>query len=155
MHQLCFDIHHLVLTTAKCQPVVPPPRKYNAGNIFRSQSFKRTANFLRMCVCVWECSFPVNKLNELLTLQKRSPNPLQQKRHQIVWYTTGSTHWTEARIITTLVMPIIELENSRGLTLSSQPGSMSSDSANIILSMSIKDDVYSAGEWWQVSGYSF
>lgn len=50
MHQLCFDIHHLVLTTAKCQRIVPPPREHNAGNIFRSQSFKRVANSLRMCV---------------------------------------------------------------------------------------------------------
>lgn len=81
MHQLCFDIHHLMLTTAKCQLIVPPPRKHNAGNIFRSQSFKRLANSLcvRVCACL-----SVKKLNELLTLQKRSFSPLQRKRHQIV-----------------------------------------------------------------------
>lgn len=39
-------------------------------------------SYVCMCVCV--CAFPVKKLNELLTLQKRSPNALQQKRHQIV-----------------------------------------------------------------------
>lgn len=55
MHQLCFDIHHLMLTTAKCQLIVPPPRKHNAGNIFRSQSFKRLANSLCASVCVPFC----------------------------------------------------------------------------------------------------
>lgn len=128
MHQVCFDIHHLVLTTAKCQLIVPPPRKHNAGNIFRSQSFLKDCKFsmcmylyacVFVCVCVHMCvcAFPVRKLNELLTLQKRSSSPLQQRRHQMVYYTAGSTHWTEAWIIITLVIPIIELGNSGGLTL--------------------------------------
>lgn len=51
MHQLCFDIHHLVLTTAKCQLIVPPSRKHNAENIFRSQSFERIGNFVCLCAC--------------------------------------------------------------------------------------------------------
>lgn len=74
MHQLCFDIHHLVLTTAKCQPVVPPPRKYNAGNIFRSQSFKRTANVLHMCVCVCE-SVPFLSTNSMSCLHYKRDLP--------------------------------------------------------------------------------
>lgn len=80
MHHLCFDIHHLVLTTAKCHLIVPWPWKHKARNIFRSQSFKTIADsvLVYVCVCVWGvCSFLVKNLNMLLTLQKRAFRPLK------------------------------------------------------------------------------
>lgn len=125
MHQLCFDIHHLLLTAAERQPVVPQPRKHNVGNIFRSQTFERTVHFSYMCVRVCICEFfiSVNKLNELLTLQKSPPLPLplQQERHQRAkerGYTAGSTHHrTQAWIIRPRVTPITEVGNGGGLTL--------------------------------------
>lgn len=119
MHPLCFDIHHLLLTTAERQPVVPQPRKHNAGNIFRSQTFKRTAHFSSVCVCVCEFFISVNKLNELLTLQKRPPPPSlgNGRDTKEFGYTTGSTQRSEAWMIRPLVPPITEVENSRGLTL--------------------------------------
>lgn len=50
--------------------------------IYSGHKVLKGLQILYVCVCV--CAFTVKKLNELLTLQKRYPSPLQQKRHQIV-----------------------------------------------------------------------
>lgn len=75
-----------------------------------------------MCLCVCACEFfiSVNKLNELLTLQRDPPLPpslCKRKDTKEFGYTTGSTQRTEAWIIRPLVTPITEVENSRGLAL--------------------------------------
>lgn len=74
---------------------------------------------LYVCVCVCEFFISVNKLNELLTLQKRPPPPSlgNGRDTKEFGYTTGSTQRSEAWMIRPLVPPITEVENSRGLTL--------------------------------------
>lgn len=50
--------------------------------IYSGHKVLKGLQILSVCECVR--AFPVKKLNELLTLQKRSFSPLQRKRHQIV-----------------------------------------------------------------------
>lgn len=89
--------------------------------IYSGHKLLKGLHIFPQCVCACVCEFfiSVNKLNELLTLQKRPPPPslCNRKDTKEFGYTTGSTHHTEAWIIRPLVTPITEAENSRGLTL--------------------------------------
>lgn len=150
MHQLCFDIHHLVLTTAKCQLIVPPPRKHNAVNIFRSQSLKGIANLKCVserahssCQGTQWAAYITKAIRRAFATEKTPNSLLHSKKHTLNWSMGNhkscySNYWTWKQ---------------QRFDTPSHPGSRSSDSANIILSMSIKDDVYSSGEWqpvWEV-----
>lgn len=129
MHQLCFDIHHLVLTTAKCQLIVPPSRKHNAENIFRSQSFKRIENFV--CAHVGGgggvfVPFLSRQANELLTLQKRSFSLFAKERtaHSSA-RSRKSPNTRHQRGSQTSVITITELGNSTSLTTRVNQGAKS------------------------------
>lgn len=108
MHDLCCDIHHLVLTEAKRHLIVlqhSSNKTTHDGNIFRSQSFKTNVRHWRVVGRMEGLGAVVQYRIDLLTLLTTEDN------------TNSSAFITNYRlncIIYTLVMSITETGDRHG-----------------------------------------